>query len=182
MLDALRGLAALGILLMNTVAFALYHQAYDNPTAAGGDSGANLWSWFFLHVVAEGKTRCLFSLVFGSSVILLTSRLEGHPQAADICCRRTLWLLLFGIAHSFLLWQGEILYPYALCVLVLFPLRRMGSRGLIIFAAAFMLYCSETYVAQGVIVREKAAAGKAAVAKANRGEPMTEEERDARTE
>lgn len=113
-LDALRGSALLGILLMNIVSMGMHAAAYDNPTAAGGATGANLWVWTVMHVLAEGKMRCLFSLVFGASVILLTSRLETRPDAADIYYRRTLWLLLFGIVHAFLLWEGDILYPYAL--------------------------------------------------------------------
>ena len=132
-LDALRGFALLGILLMNIVSMGMHAAAYDNPTATGGATGANLWVWTVMHVLAEGKMRCLFSLVFGASVILLTSRLETRPDAADIYYRRTLWLLLFGIVHAFLLWEGDILYPYALCGLALFPFgscapRRSSSR------------------------------------------------------
>ena len=41
-----------------------------------------------MHVLAEGKMRCLFSLVFGASVILLTSRLDKRGNAADIYYRR----------------------------------------------------------------------------------------------
>ena len=63
--------------------------------------------------------RCLFSLVFGASIILLTSRLRGGGMPADIFYRRNSWLILFGIAHAYLLWGGDILYPYALCALIL---------------------------------------------------------------
>src|SRR4030095_12988133 len=105
-LDALRGFALLGILLMNIVGFGLYFAAYDNPTSAGGATGANLWCWIVLHVLAEGKMRCLFSLVFGASMILFTSRIEGWPDAADIYYRRTLWLVLFRGVHAHLLLPG----------------------------------------------------------------------------
>src|SRR5437763_11527473 len=71
-LDTLRGFALLGILLMNIVAMGMYGSAYDDPTVTGGSTGANLWVWAVLHVVAEGKMRCLFSMVFGASVVLLT--------------------------------------------------------------------------------------------------------------
>src|SRR5215472_504366 len=98
-LDTLRGFALLGILLMNIVSMGLYFWAYDNPTVTGGATGINLWVWAILHVVAEGKMRCLFCLVFGASTILLTARLEGQKSAADIYYRRLLWLLAFGIVH-----------------------------------------------------------------------------------
>ena len=81
-LDMLRGFALLGILLMNIVAFGLYLPAYDDPMVTGGATGPNLWIWTVLHVVAEGKMRSLFSLVFGASVILLTSRLESRGDSA----------------------------------------------------------------------------------------------------
>jgi len=181
-LDAVRGFALLGILLMNIVGFGLYHGAYDNPTAAGGSTGLNLWTWYVLQVVGEGKMRCLFSLVFGASVVLLTARLEGRPDAADIYYRRTLWLMVFGIAHSFLLWQGEILYPYALCGLALYPFRRMGPRGLTWIAALLVAYCAVFYGIQGRMTGQMIEAGKAAMAKAAAGEALTEEETSARTE
>src|SRR5258708_18993262 len=76
-LDTLRGFALLGILLMNIVAMGLYGNAYDDPTVAGGSTGASLWVWAIPHVVAEGKMRAIFSLVFGAGIILLTSRLES---------------------------------------------------------------------------------------------------------
>ena len=131
-MDALRGFALLGILLMNIVAMGMYGAAYNNPTITGGATGPNLWVWTAMHILAEGKMRCLFSLVFGASVILLMRRLGDRPEAADIYYRRTLWLLLFGIVHAYLLWGGDILYPYALCALALYPFRNLRAKTLII--------------------------------------------------
>src|SRR5436190_21128414 len=122
-LDIVRGFALLGILLMNIVGFGLA-SAYDDPTNSGGSTGANLWVWIVLHIFAEGKMRCLFSMIFGAGIILLTSRAEQRTEGAsvaDIYYRRNLWLIAFGIPHAFLLWQGEILYPYGLCALALYP-------------------------------------------------------------
>lgn len=66
-----------------------------------------------MHILVEGKMRCLFSMVFGAGVILLTSRAEHRGagvSTADIFYRRSLWLAAFGVPHAYLLWQGEILY------------------------------------------------------------------------
>ena len=126
-LDSLRGFALLGILPMNILGMAMYVAAGHDPTVAGGSTGANLWTWIVMYIVAAGNMRCLFSLVFGASVILLLSRLEGRSDAADIYYRRNLWLLLFGLAHAFLLFWGDILYPYALCALILFPFRNLSA-------------------------------------------------------
>ena len=181
-LDALRGFALLGILLMNIIDFGLYYQAYDNPTAAGGATGVNLWIWIVLHVLAEGKMRCLFSLVFGASMILFTTKIEGRPDAADIYYRLTLWLLLFGVVHAYLLWHGEILYPYAICGLALYPFRKMSPRNLIIIGALGLLLVSGFGIVQGILTRADMAKGKVAIAKAERGEKLSDEEQDAKSE
>src|SRR5215469_2590443 len=89
-LDALRGLALLGILVMNVLVFGLYLPAGNNPTIAGGATGLNLACWALARILVAGKMRGLFSMVFGASAILLTSRIEGRPGAnsADIYYRR----------------------------------------------------------------------------------------------
>ena len=121
---------------MNIVGFGFHPAAYGDPTVQGGSTGINLWIYLFNLVLVDGKMRGIFSMVFGAGVFLLTTRLEqrGAP-AADIHYRRMLWLMLFGIVHAFLLWWGEILYPYALLGLVLYPFRRLSPRGLLITAA-----------------------------------------------
>src|ERR1017187_9686685 len=102
-LDTLRGFALLGILPANVLIFGMYLAAGNDPTVAGGATGLYLASWALFRILIEGKMRCLFSMVFGASMILLTSRAEEHSgatSAADIYYRRNLWLLLFDIAHA----------------------------------------------------------------------------------
>lgn len=144
-LDAVRGFALLGILLMNIVAWGMHLAAYDNPTVAGGATGLNLWMWTISHVLVEGKMRALFSMVFGAGIVLFTSRLEARGAGvavADLYYRRTLWLMAFGVAHVYLLWIGEVLYPYALCALALFPFRNMRPRPLLAIAGSLMVLLS----------------------------------------
>jgi uncharacterized protein len=134
-LDTLRGFALLGILPANVLIFGMYLAAANDPTVAGGATGLNLASWALFRILIEGKMRALFSMVFGASMILLTSRVEersGTTAAADIYYRRTLWLLALGLAHAFLLFWGDILYPYALCALILFPFRKVSPKKLLI--------------------------------------------------
>jgi uncharacterized protein len=80
----------------------------------------------------------LFTLLFGAGVVLLTSRLEKSGAGittADIYYRRTLWLLVFGIFNVYiLLWHGDILYPYAIFGLMLFPFRNASVKKLILGA------------------------------------------------
>lgn len=177
-IDVIRGFALLGILLMNIVGFGLYSRAYDNPTAAGGASGINLWIWIILHVFAEGKMRCIFSLVFGASVVLLTSRLEGRADAADIYYRRTLWLLAFGIVHAYLLWQGDILYPYALCGFVLYPFRNLRARKLLLIGLGCMVFLACFNVIRGYLRAAEAEEARVVMERADRGQPLNRHDRE----
>jgi uncharacterized protein len=179
-LDTLRGFALLGIFLMNIVAMGMFGSAYDDPMAAGGSTGVNLWVWAVLHVVAEGKMRCLFSMVFGASVILLTSRLEARGTSADIYYRRTLWLLLFGILDAYLLWAGDILYPYALCALALYVFRKMSVRALLTIGLTIALFNSAGYVGWGFATRDMLTQGRAAIAASESGEKLTEKQEQAK--
>jgi uncharacterized protein len=136
-LDVIRGIALLGILLMNINGMGLPF-AYSDPTIAGGDDGLNLKVWIVNNMLFEGTMRGLFTLLFGAGVILLTGRLEKSGAGittADIYYRRILWLLFFGIINVYiLLWHGDILYPYAIFGLMLFPFRNASVRKLFIVA------------------------------------------------
>ena len=69
-LDVLRGIAVLGILLMNIIGFGLLPQAYVNPLASGGADGLNGTIYSFMTVGFEGTMRGFFSLLFGASLVL----------------------------------------------------------------------------------------------------------------
>ena len=140
-MDVLRGVALFGILLMNITMFGL-PESYSDPTVYGGAEGINLWSWIIPQMAFEGTQRGMFSLLFGAGIILLTTRLEaaGRTDVADIYFRRNLWLVGFGIVHSFiLLWLGEILFYYGVTALFLYALRNMAPRRLIAFGAAGLI-------------------------------------------
>jgi uncharacterized protein len=132
-LDVLRGFALLGILIINIQAFSMPSTAYFNPTAYGDLRGANRWVWALSHILADQKFMTIFSLLFGAGIILLTTRLAERGQSAwKIHYRRNFWLLLFGLAHAYLFWYGDILLLYALCALVVFWFRRLSPPWLIV--------------------------------------------------
>jgi uncharacterized protein len=141
-LDTLRGVALLGILLMNIVAMGLPY-SYSNPTISGGAEGLDLAAWIINNLFFEGTMRGLFSLMFGAGIVLMTSRAEargGGIEVADIYYRRNLWLIAFGIIHGWLLlWFGEILYAYGICALFLFAFRNLQARTLIILGALVLV-------------------------------------------
>jgi uncharacterized protein len=134
-IDVLRGFALLGILPMNIQYFSMISAAYENPTAYGDLKGANYWVWLLCHVLADQKFMTIFSMLFGAGILLMTSRIEatGKPSAA-LHYRRMGWLILFGLAHAYLLWSGDILVAYGMCGLLVYLFRKLRPRTLLVLA------------------------------------------------
>jgi uncharacterized protein len=178
-LDVIRGVALLGILLMNITGFGLSH-AYSDPTVSGGSTGWNLRVWWMDSMFFEGTMRGMFSMLFGAGIVLFTSRksIEGSDQAVtDIFFRRLLWLFLFGIIHAYiLLWDGEILYPYAIVGMFVFSFRHLMPKQLII--AAIVLICFTTAWASKDYFNTKSAFDKAteATARQEAGQTLSKED------
>jgi len=139
-LDILRGVAVMGILAMNIVAFAMPFQAYPNPTAYGLESDADLASWVFSFILVDGKMRGLFSFLFGASTLLVIERAEAAGRSpAEVHYRRMVWLLVFGLLHFYFIWFGDILTLYALVGLILFAFRNLPLRSLMRWGIALVL-------------------------------------------
>ncbi len=138
--DALRGFALLGILAMNIVGFAWPWPAYDNPLRGGGFEGLDRVIWFFNHLVFEGKMMTIFSMLFGAGLVLMGERAAARgARVGWVYYRRVLWLLLFGLVHAYLIWDGDILVLYAECGLFLHLFRNQTPRTLILLGIAAML-------------------------------------------
>jgi uncharacterized protein len=137
-LDILRGVALLGILLMNIAGMGLPEPAYIDPSGYGGDTGWNLRVFFINSLLFEGTMRGIFSMLFGAGVILFTKKKEeagAGLELADAWYKRTIWLIAFGLFHAYILvWNGDILFHYGIVGLFLFPARNADPRRLIGFA------------------------------------------------
>jgi uncharacterized protein len=130
-IDAVRGVAVMGILLMNIVAFGLPMDAYLNPIAYGNKGPADLVAWAVNYVIADGKFRALFTMLFGASIVLIADRAEANDQsAAATHYRRMGWLLVIGMIHAWLIWFGDILVQYSIAGMLGFLLWRAPRRAL----------------------------------------------------
>lgn len=139
-LDELRGLAVLGILVMNIQSFAMVMSAYINPTAAGGTDPLNMGVWAFGQVFADQKFMTLFSLLYGAGVFLFSSRIAARGNdPTGLFFRRSCWLLFFGLIHGYMLWYGDILFSYALAGFVAFLLRKQSPVALMVIGAIGIL-------------------------------------------
>ena len=68
-IDSLRGVALLGILVMNIQSFAMISAAYTFPNLHMDISGVNLGIWTLSHVLADLKFMAIFSMLFGAGII-----------------------------------------------------------------------------------------------------------------
>lgn len=113
-LDVLRGLAILGILIVNAPFFAGTWQSAFLPSVPPLAVDQNtLWSWLVMHVFFEFKMITLFSMLFGVSLYLVGGERSDKEKGAQLR-RRLSWMLLFGLIHGAVIWYGDILLPYAI--------------------------------------------------------------------
>jgi uncharacterized protein len=132
-IDTVRGFAVLGILVMNIMGMAHAGAAYLNPEYTGGaDDPVNLALWAVAAVAVDGKMRALFAMLFGASLLLMA---EGNPPEKQTSrhLARMAVLFLFGLVHGLLLWPGDILLPFALVGLAVWPLRNQPAGRLFLF-------------------------------------------------
>lgn len=124
-LDLIRGIAVLGILAVNIAGFAAPDSASVSPHLPSTGTPADVWTFAAVMVVFEGKMRGLFALLFGASMLLFVERAEakGH-DGARLQLHRLGWLALFGYLHFLLLWDGDILFLYAVVALGALALRQ----------------------------------------------------------
>jgi uncharacterized protein len=137
-LDTTRGVAVLGILIMNIWSFAGPQAIFDYPLAAADQPGAAVATWAAMHTLFEGSQRAIFSMLFGAGMLLMVGRLDEHATGASsarLYYRRLMFLMLFGLFDMFiLLWPGDILLIYSLVGLVLYPLRNLKPVALLALA------------------------------------------------
>ena len=126
--DVLRGFALLGILLVNF----------------GGKVGAWLPSMdravqTGLDLLVTESFYPLFSFLFGLGLALQLTRARG-AGLVHLYLRRLLVLFLIGTVHSLLIWDGDILVQYAMLGVLLIPLHRLPSRGVLLVALLLMAF------------------------------------------
>ena len=144
-LDFIRGIAVMGILAANIIAFGQPFAAYMYPDAfLVPHSEAEQWMWIAQFVLIDGKMRGLFTLLFGAGLYLFMEKAWSRGEGRALQARRLGWLLLFGLGHFFLIWRGDILTFYALFGLVSLAAIRWAAKtqlvvGLLGYAAGVVL-------------------------------------------
>jgi uncharacterized protein len=139
-IDLVRGLALLGILMMNIPGFALLNSTY--MSISKNQESLDFYTFAVIGTAFEGTMRALFSMLFGAGMVLFMfnkKESENGPTVAEYYYRRLLWLTLFGVFNAYiLLWRGDILFFYGFGGMLLFPFRKLKPSWLIILAIVCM--------------------------------------------
>ncbi len=143
-LDILRGIAILGILLMNIPSFSLSGVVSHNPAVLNEFGTINYYIWYAVEWIFDGTQRAIFSLLFGAGIVLFISRQEKKSnglEPADYFFRRQLWLIVFSLVDVYiLLWNGDTLMDYAIYGMMMFAFRNQSPKTLIIAACVSILF------------------------------------------
>ncbi|MGW1651121.1 DUF418 domain-containing protein [Streptomyces atratus] len=122
--DALRGFALAGILVVNVLTTAGPPGVRGGLTQVHAADGAVEW---LVVLLAQSKFYLLFSFLFGYSFTLqMDSAARAGARFVPRMSRRLAGLFVLGLAHAVLLFTGDILMMYALCGLVLLAARNAG--------------------------------------------------------
>jgi uncharacterized protein len=140
-LDLVRGVALLGILIMNMPGFAT--SFYSG--SSGSESWIHWWDeWTALlrNVLFSGKFNSMFSLLFGIGFTIQLDRLleRRGAQGLQIYLRRLAILFVFGAIHMLVFWTGDVLHMYALLGVLLVLLRNRSDATIVALIVALLLY------------------------------------------
>jgi uncharacterized protein len=137
-IDALRGVALLGVLAINLVMefrVSIFEQFLPAARPAPPlDRGVET----VLMLAVDLKAFALFSLLFGVGLAIQFEHLSASPRRAVLLFRRLIILLTFGLIHLCLIWNGDILTEYAIAGLIVLPFL-FGPRWLLAGGAAAFL-------------------------------------------
>jgi uncharacterized protein len=129
-LDVIRGIAVLGILLMNSVAFALPAAAYANLEQAGNKTLLDTAIGVACRILVNEKMMALFSLLFGVGIVIFADRAAANGRRSIwLSLWRNLLLFIVGVAHT-IVWDGDVLTVYAVCAPVVLLLRKLPAAWL----------------------------------------------------
>ena len=140
-LDVIRGIAVMGIFSVNVVGMAMIQSAYFYPPDFGFDAGYDKVMWTLNSIFVDGRFRSLFSILFGASMIVVIERaVAAGKKGWQVHYPRMIVLLLFGLAHYYLLWWGDILANYAMVGMVAYFFWRLKPVWLLLAAIAALLF------------------------------------------
>ncbi|WP_226831939.1 DUF418 domain-containing protein [Brachybacterium sp. FME24] len=124
--DLARGMMLLLIALAHAPWFLYLSRVGDSQMHPAEGNLADRLAQAVNIVIVDGRTHTMFGLLFaygiGQMYARQTSRGGPESEIRGTLRRRHLWMLVFGLVHAALLWQGDILGTYGLIGLLMMPL------------------------------------------------------------
>ena len=151
--DRLRGLALLGIVIVNVPFLGISVDGFTQQSISGP---LDLATMFAVISLAEGKFYLLFSFLFGYSASFILK--DQSPPNRKRYLRRLIGLFLFGLIHAVFFFSGDILITYSLLGLFLFFISRYSDRAVkkwAITAVAISVLITSSISAVGVVTAEE---------------------------
>lgn len=151
--DRLRGLALLGIVIVNAPFLGISVEGFTQQSISGP---LDLATMFAVISLAEGKFYLLFSFLFGYSASFILKD-QSRPNRRRYL-RRLIGLFLFGMIHAVFFFSGDILITYSLLGLFLFFISRYSDRAVknwAITAVAISVLITSSIAAVGVVTAEE---------------------------
>lgn len=141
-LDVLRGFALLGVLLGVFYEFIAWSiTATETQLAALPSAQTDAITTWVMRLLVADKANTLFAFLFGLGFSIQLARLRQRGADFEtIYLRRLLILLAFGMLQMLLWFPWEILHLYALLGLVLFAMRNVSDRTLLVFGLPLLLF------------------------------------------
>lgn len=145
-LDFIRGIAVMGILAANIVAFGQPFGAYFTPgkflVPAADPQG---WMWIVQFILIDGKMRGLFTLLFGAGMVLFMEKAWARGATRWLQAWRLVILMGFGFLHFHFIWFGDILFGYGLLGLIALTCLRWAAKtqlwvGLLFYMLGAVFY------------------------------------------
>lgn len=134
-IDIIRGIAVLGIFLVNWPIIA----GIDSRDLSGVYEGLDSYIRLIYDMFIQTKFYTIFSFLFGLGFYIFMTRAEAKTdRPKTLFVRRLLILLLFGFLHYVLLWDGDILHTYAIAGFFLFLFYKREPRTILIWAIALL--------------------------------------------
>jgi uncharacterized protein len=138
-IDAMRGLALLGIFFVNMIDFHSPWMYIDQLSYWG-----NQWNQFSMNmidVLAQASFYPLFSFLFGYGFIILQNRLVARStRFLPVMVRRLAFLFILGVMHFVLIWHGDILFTYSLCGFLLLLFIKLKGKHLLQIGIGMWLF------------------------------------------
>ena len=140
-IDLTRGVVILAILIININYISTPSILRYNPLAFGEFSWLDEWVWFFEYTFIKQRFMPLLALLYGVGIVLFCEKYESRLRKPFWpFIRRSLALIAIGLAHAYLVWDGDVLVAYAVCGILVYALRNISVNwqltfGLILVAA-----------------------------------------------